>query len=355
MNPFWSDIVPQLDPYEPGEQPQVDDLIKLNTNECPYGPSPAVIAAVRAAATDELRLYPDPAATQLKRALSERHGLSPAEVFVGNGSDEVLAHCFQGLLKHERPLLFADVTYGFYTSYCRLYQIAYEQVPVDEHLQLRVDDYFERSAGAIVIVNPNAPTGRAIALADVERLLARRSDVVVVVDEAYVDFGSRSASELVRRFANLVVVQTLSKSRALAGMRVGFAFAHPELIDALERVKNSFNSYPLDRLALAGATAAIEDQAYLEEICAKVVASRQRLTGMLQTIGFEVLPSKTNFLFVRHGSRDARNLFEQLRERHILVRHFMKPRIEQFLRISIGTDRQCDRLVQVLEDILRAQ
>jgi histidinol-phosphate aminotransferase len=341
-----------LAPYIPGEQPQLDDLVKLNTNENPYGPSPAVLAVIRAEACDRLRLYPDPNAVRLKQAIANEYGIAVEQVFVGNGSDEVLAHTFLGLLKHDRPLLFADVTYSFYPVYCGLYDIEHELIPLDERFRLHAEDYFERDAGAIIIANPNAPTGSAISLDAIARLLEKKSDIVVAIDEAYVDFGGESATRLVKQFPNLLVIQTLSKGRALAGLRVGFAMGHPLLIEALDRVKNCFNSYPLDHLAISGAVAAIEDRTHFDATRAKVIASRESLTQQLGSLGFDVLPSQANFIFARHSARDAQELTLRLRERHILVRHFRQPRIEQFLRISIGTDEQCDQLVTALREIL---
>jgi histidinol-phosphate aminotransferase len=336
----------------PGEQPQFSDLVKLNTNENPYGPSPAVLSAIHAETCDHLRLYPDPNAVRLKQAIANEYGIAIEQVFVGNGSDEVLGHTFLGLLKHERPLLFADVTYSFYPVYCGLYDIDYELVPLDSGFQLHVEDYIERDAGAVIIANPNAPTGCAISLDSIASLLEKKPNVVVAIDEAYVDFGCDSAACLIERFPNLLVIQTLSKSRSLAGLRVGFAMGHPLLIEALDRVKNCFNSYPLDRLAIAGAAAAIEDRAHLDATRAKVIASRERLTRLLGSLDFDVLASQANFVFARHASRDAKELAQGLRERHVLVRHFQQPRVEQFLRISIGTDEQCDRLVNALREIL---
>ena len=352
MNLFWSNVVHQLNPYVPGEQPQHTDLVKLNTNENPYGPSPAVLAAIHAEISDCLRLYPDPSALRLKQAIANEYGLDVGQVFVGNGSDEVLAHTFLGLLKHERPLHFADVTYNFYPVYCGLYGIDYVTVPVDAQFRICVQDFFDRDAGAIILANPNAPTGCAVSLAAIARLLERKSDVVVVIDEAYVDFGSETAAGLVHEYPNLLVIQTLSKSRSLAGLRVGYAMGQSHLIEALERVKNCFNSYPLDRLAMAGAVAAIEDQSHLVATRSKVIASRERLTDKLRELNFHVLPSKANFVFARHAAHDAQKLALQLRERHILVRHFPQARIEQFLRISIGTDEQCDRLLAALRELL---
>jgi histidinol-phosphate aminotransferase len=351
MSKFWSDVVRGLSPYVPGEQPKIANLVKLNTNENPYGPSPAVLAAIHAEAEDTLRLYPDPNADQLKAAIARAHTTTPAHVFVGNGSDEVLAHAFMGLLRHERPLLFPDVTYSFYPVYCGLYGIKPDIIPLGNSFEIRIDDYF-RDNGGIILANPNAPTGIALPQSEIERLLRTNKESVVVVDEAYVDFGGESSIPLVSRHDNLLVVQTLSKSRSLAGLRVGFAIGHPDLIEALDRVKNSFNSYPLGRLAIAGAIAAFEDEAHFEATRAQVMASRDRLRAELISLGFEVLPSAANFVFARHPKREGADLAAELRARSVLVRHFPKPRIHPFLRITVGTDAQCDALVSALRAIV---
>lgn len=351
MNRFWSPVVRSLTPYVPGEQPKVENLVKLNTNENPYPPSPRALEAIRAAAGDALRLYPDPGADDLRRAIAGFHGVAAENVFVGNGSDEVLAFVFQGLLHHELPVLFPDISYSFYPVYCGLYGIDYRTLPLAEDFTLRVDDYRVPNGG-IIFPNPNAPTGRLLPLEAVERLLEANSGSVVVVDEAYVDFGGESAIALVGRFPNLLVVQTFSKSRSLAGLRVGFAVGDAGLIEALERIKNSFNSYPLDRPAQAGAAAAMADREHFDRTRNAVILSRERLAGRLAELGFEVLPSAANFLFARHPGRDAGELAAALRERKIIVRHFRQPRIEQYLRITIGTDAQCDTLAAALEAIL---
>jgi len=346
MSRFWSPVVHGLSPYVPGEQPEGDGIVKLNTNENPYPPSPRVLAAI-AAATDRLRLYPDPHAARLRAAIAARYGVAPEEVFVGNGSDEVLAHTFQALLKHDAPLLFPDISYSFYPVWCRLYGIRCEEVPVDAAMQVQIAGY-RRPCGAILLPNPNAPTGIGLPRDAIAALLAEHSDQVVVIDEAYVDFGAESAVSLVARHDNLLVVQTLSKSRALAGLRVGFAIGQRPLVEALERVKGSFNSYPLDCLAIAGAIAAIGDDAWFEETRARIVASREWLAGALSGLGFEVLPSLANFVFARHPRHGGAALAARLREQGVLVRHFQRPRIEDFLRITVGTDEQCRRLVGVL-------
>ncbi|EJM95861.1 histidinol-phosphate transaminase [Herbaspirillum sp. YR522] len=357
MSKFWSPIVSQLTPYTPGEQPKLARLVKLNTNESPYGPSPRALAAIAGEVGDSLRLYPNPDAEPLKLAIAARHaadGITPREVFVGNGSDEVLAHAFHALLKHGRPILFPDITYSFYPTYAGLYEVQYRAVPLADDFTIRADDYLGQgdAIGGIIFPNPNAPTGCLVPLAEVERILQGNAQRVVVVDEAYIDFGGVSAIGLVQRYPNLLVVQTLSKSRALAGMRVGFAIGHADLIDALERVKNSFNSYPLDRPAIAGATAAIEDEAYFRKTCDLVIASRERLAASLKALGFEVLPSAANFVFVRHPGHDAATLAARLRGDGIIVRHFTSTRINQFLRITIGTDEACDILVASLQQHL---
>jgi histidinol-phosphate aminotransferase len=346
MSRFWSPVVHDLSPYVPGEQPTLDGLVKLNTNENPYPPSPRVLAAI-AGATDRLRLYPDPHATVLREAIAARHRVAPEEVFVGNGSDEVLAHIFQALLKHDAPLLFPDLTYSFYPVYCGLYGIQYEEVPLDAAMRVQIADY-RRPCGAIILANPNAPTGIGLPRTAIEALAAEHPDQLVVIDEAYVDFGAESAVSLVARHDNLLIVQTLSKSRALAGLRVGFAIGQRPLIEALERVKDSFNSYPLDCLAIAGAVAAIEDDAWFEETRERIMANRQALVDGLSGLGFAVLPSQANFVFARHPRHGGADLAARLREHGVLVRHFPKPRIEDFLRITVGTEDQCGRLVDVM-------
>jgi len=352
MSRYWSKLVHALTPYLPGEQPKINNLIKLNTNENPYGPSPKVIAALQKEATDSLRLYPDPNSDGLKQSIALYHGLNANQVFVGNGSDEVLAHVFNALLKHDKPILFPDITYSFYPVYCGLYEIAFETVPLNDAFEIKVEDYFKANGG-IIFPNPNAPTGRLVALGDIERLLNQNTESVVVIDEAYVDFGGESAVKLVNRYPQLLVTHTLSKGRSLAGLRVGYAVGHPNLIDALHRVKDSFNSYPLDRFAQAGATAAIEDQAYFEECCQRVIKTRGVVVESLQRLGFEVLPSGANFIFARHPSHDAERLSALLREQKIIIRHFKKPaRIDQFLRITIGTDAECQALISALKNII---
>jgi histidinol-phosphate aminotransferase len=351
MSRFWSHLTHGLTPYVPGEQPRMTELVKLNTNENPIGPSPRALEAIRDEATDTLRLYPDPQAHALRTALAAYHKVRPEQVFVGNGSDEVLAHAFAALLKHDAPLLFPDITYSFYPVYCRLFGIAYEAVPLDDGMQIRVADY-RRSAGALIVPNPNAPTGIALSRAEIATLLEQHPDAPVVVDEAYVDFGAETAIPLVASHRNLLVVQTMSKSRALAGLRVGYAIGDADLIEALNRVKDSFNSYPLGRPAQAGAIASLEDEAWFQEARARVIASRERLDRGLARLGFDVLPSSANFVFARHPAQAGAALAAALRQRAVIVRHFSAPRIADYLRITVGTDGQTDRLLSALSEIL---
>jgi histidinol-phosphate aminotransferase len=350
MSRFWSSVVHSLSPYVPGEQPKLDGIVKLNTNENPYGPSPHVLAAI-ASATDRLRLYPDPRASLLCETIAARYDVAPEQVFVGNGSDEVLAHTFQALLKHDAPLLFPDITYSFYPIYCRLYGIRYEEVPLDAAMRVPIAG-FRRLCSAILLANPNAPTGIGLPREAIETLLAEHPDQLAVIDEAYIDFGAESAVPLVARYDNLLIVQTLSKSRALAGLRVGFAIGQRPLIEALERVKGSFNSYPLDCLAIAGAVAAIKDDAWFQQTRERIIANRESLAHALRGLGFEVLPSVANFVFARHPSRSGADLAAQLREHGVLVRHFQKRRIEDFLRITVGTEDQCSRLIALTSRLI---
>jgi histidinol-phosphate aminotransferase len=354
MSKFWSQIVHTLTPYVPGEQPKIQNLVKLNTNENPYGPSPKVIAALQAEAADSLRLYPDPDSSRMKTAIAEYHGLQTNQVFVGNGSDEVLAHVFQALLKHEQPLLFPDITYSFYPVYCGLYGIQYETVPLDTQFEIAIDDYL-RPNGGIIFPNPNAPTGIPLPLTEIESLLKANKESVVVVDEAYVDFGTESAVSLIHHYPNLLVTHTFSKSRSLAGLRIGYAVGDAGLIEALIRVKDSFNSYPIDRFAEAGAIAAIQDEIYFQETRQQVIASREQLVAQMQDLGFEILPSGANFIFARHPAHAGEPLAARLREQAVIVRHFKKPaRISDFLRITIGNEMQNALLMQELTKVLSA-
>lgn len=353
MSRFWSPFVKDLVPYVPGEQPKLDNLIKLNTNENPYGPSPRVVEAIRGQLDDSLRLYPAPNADQLKDTIASYYGVTSKHVFVGNGSDEVLAHIFHALFQHGKPVLMPDISYSFYPVYCGLYGIEAGIVPLADDFSIRPEDYTQPNGG-VIFPNPNAPTGMLLSLDDIEIILRANRGSVVVIDEAYIDYGGESAIALVDRYANLLVTQTLSKSRALAGMRIGLAVGHVDLIEALERVKNSFNSYPLDRLAIVAGVAAFEDQVYFEQRREAVIDSRAQLAKGLERLGFELLPSAANFVLATHPQQDAAKLAAGLRERKVIVRHFQLPRIEQYLRITVGTPEQNLALLEALSELVNA-
>ncbi|MDG1812466.1 MAG: histidinol-phosphate transaminase [Porticoccaceae bacterium] len=351
MSKYWSDFVSQLEPYVPGEQPKISNITKLNANENPYGPSPDALAVMQQLSNDDLRLYPPMNADDLKQTIADRYSLSKEQVFVGNGSDEVLAHAFNGLLKQSKPLLFPDISYSFYSVFCQLYGIDYEQIPLADDFSINLDDYL-RANGGIIFPNPNAPTGRLLGLDAIEQLLQANPDSVVVVDEAYIDFGGESAVALIDSYTNLLVVHTLSKSRSLAGMRIGYGMGSAELIEGLERIKNSFNPFPLGQLQIAAAIASFEDQDYFQQTCQRIISSREQVSEQLQNLGFEVLPSQANFVFARHSNRPAQELSLALREQGLIVRHFKKPRIDEFLRITIGTEQQNALLIAALESIV---
>jgi len=350
MSKFYNRRTNELTPYVPGEQPKDKKYIKLNTNESPYPPSDKVLDAMRRAINGDLRLYPDPDCVELKKAIAAAYDVAPENVFVGNGSDEILAFAFQTFFEAEKPVRFPELTYSFYPVYAQLYGLAFETVPLNELLEIRCEDFFN-SKGGVIIPNPNAPTSVAISLADVEEILKKNLDVVVIIDEAYVDFGAESAVQLVQRYQNLLVVQTLSKSRALAGLRVGYAIGAVDLIAGLEKVKNSFNSYTMDRVALSGAVASIQDFEYNRTIQNKIVLTREMTSKALQEIGFKVTEAKANFLFVSPPDSDAKKLFDRLREKGILVRYFAKT--PQWLRITIGTDEEMDALISTTKDLIK--
>lgn len=350
MSQYWTDLVRRLDPYIPGEQPQDQQYLKLNTNESPYPPSPEVAKAISNFDTELLRLYPDPESTELRQVLATQHGVNPDQVFVGNGSDEVLAHSFQAFFKQSNPILFPDISYSFYPVYCALYEIEFEKVPLDKDFCIDIENY-QLPNGGIILPNPNAPTGIALSLTRIKSLLGK-TDSVVIVDEAYVDFGAESATSLIDQHDNLLVTQTFSKSRSLAGLRLGYALGNVELIEALNRVKNSFNSYPIDRLASITAIASVKDQAYFEQCNQKIIDSREQLSQLLATLGFQVYPSSSNFIFVEHEHKAAAELYQELKQAGILVRYFKSPRIDNCLRITIGSQQDCYALVDALKAIL---
>lgn len=353
MEKYWSDLVKQLRPYEPGEQPWMDGVLKLNTNENPFGPSPKVLSAIEGQLGNQLRLYPPPNADLLKQAIADYYGLKDSQIFLGNGSDEILAHVFNGLLKKALPLLFPDITYSFYPVFCQLYDIDFEEIPLKDDLSIDLTDY-EVPNGGIIFPNPNAPTGRLLAIGEIEYLLKANRNSVVVIDEAYIDFGGQSSIGLLTDNPNLIVTQTMSKSRSMAGMRIGFALGSANLIEGLERVKNSFNSYPLGHLQIAAGISAIEDSDYFKDTCQRVIHNRAKLTIDLEELGFSVVPSAGNFVLVRHFRASALKIYGQLKNNGILVRHFNKQRLDNFLRITVGTTEQNDQLVAALATILRS-
>ena len=344
-------MVKRTEPYVPGEQVEQKDIIKLNTNENPYPPSPKVIAAIQQEMGRSLQLYPSPTATELRETIGRQYGLSADEVFVGNGSDEVLAFSFMAFFEPGKTIRFPDVTYSFYPVYAKLFDIPYEEVPLNKDFTLPVDKYFQ-SEGGVILPNPNAPTSIYAELEHIEEIVKNNPDQVVIIDEAYIDFASKSATELIRKYDNVLVVQTTSKSRSLAGLRVGFAMGASSLIDALIRIKDSFNSYTLDRLALVGAQAAFEDEAYFAETTQKIIATREKMSETLRQLDFNVLPSQANFLFVSHKSVPAEFIYNELKKEGLLVRYFNKSGIDNYLRITIGTDQQMERLVRKLKAIL---
>jgi histidinol-phosphate aminotransferase len=351
MSEYWTELVHQLKPYVPGEQPLDLLTTKLNTNENPYPPSAEVAKAIQGHAHDNLRLYPDPESGSLRQALATYYNLDANQVFIGNGSDEVLAHCFQAFFKNLKPILFADISYSFYPVYCALYQIDYRTVALDNAFCVDPAAYRQPNGG-IIIPNPNAPTGIAMSL-DTIRELIDGNDSVVIIDEAYVDFGAESAIALIADYANLLVVQTFSKSRSLAGLRLGYALGQPELIEGLNRVKNSFNSYPVGRLTSAAAIASLNDENYFQQCRARIMTTRNWLDNELVNLGFEVLPSSSNFLFAQHKLHSASGLYLELKNAGILVRHFESERIDNYLRISIGSEQECTALINTLKQLIK--
>lgn len=348
---YWSSRIENMEAYVPGEQPKDKKYIKLNTNENPYPPSPKVWEAISEVKPEELRLYPDPECLELRTLLAQQRGLNPDQVFVGNGSDEVLAFSYLAFMDDETPAVFPDITYSFYPVYAAFFGNNARIVPVAEDFALPLEE-FKKNDGTLIITNPNAPTGIAIEPDQIGELCRANPDHVVIVDEAYVDFGGKSVVPLLKEFENLLVIQTYSKARSLAGMRIGFAYGSEDLIAALNTVKNSINSYTLDRVALAAATASARDEAYTYDICRRVAETRENTAGKLAGLGFRVLPSRTNFLFVSHRTVPAAELFRELRAKGVLVRYFNKPRIDNFLRITIGTDEEMEAMLTAMAEIL---
>ncbi|WPC40803.1 histidinol-phosphate transaminase [Clostridium sp. JS66] len=351
MSKYWSEITKSIEPYVCGEQPKDKKYIKLNTNESPYPPSPKVLEAIKNAANGDLRLYPDPDCDEFRKAIAEYYNLSKDEIFIGNGSDEVLAFSFLTFFNTNETIIFPDISYSFYPVYAGLYNLNYKLAKLEDDFSIPVSEFAEKNGG-VIIPNPNAPTGRCLDTDSIKRILNYNSNKVVIIDEAYVDFGGNSVVGLIKEYDNLLVIQTLSKSRSLAGIRVGFAMGNKELIQGLNRVKNSFNSYTIDRVAAAAAVAAIKDKEYFAQCVTKVISTRERIIKKLNSLGFNVVPSKANFIFITHKDYAASDLFTKLREKSVLVRYFSKERINNYLRISIGSDEEMDFFIEKLQEIM---
>lgn len=347
----WRDNLRTIEPYVPGEQPNLPDMVKLNTNENPYPPSPKVVETLKNFDCDSLRLYPDPNSQVLADALAKSYGLQSDQVFLGVGSDDVLAIAFMTFFNSKKPILFPDITYSFYDVWAELFQIPYERPALDDHFDLIPEDYYKENGG-VVIANPNAPTGVLQSLDFLRDVIEHNRDVVVIIDEAYADFSGSSALELTKEYDNVLIVQTYSKSRSLAGMRIGYAMGNPELIRAMNDVRYSYNSYPMTRLSVALGAAALEDEAYFRETVAKVIETREWTKKELKRLGFAFWDSQTNFIFATHESVPAQTIFDVLREKHIFVRHFGQKRIENYLRISIGTQAEMERFIRETERII---
>lgn len=349
----WEKAVRKVVPYVPGEQPKKEKMIKLNTNENPYPPAPGVAEAIQNLDVTRLRLYPDPKVEKLVHAIAEYYGLQDNQVFVGVGSDDVLAMIFMTFFNSSTPIVFPDITYSFYDVWADMLRIPYEQIPLDENFGI-IPSAYKRANGGVIFPNPNAPTGELLSLSAVEEILLANPDVIVVVDEAYIDFGGVSARPLIDRYENLIVVQTFSKSRSLAGSRIGFAMANPTLIKYLNDVKYSFNSYTMDTITIEAGTASIRDRGYFEETRKKIIATREWTKKELKRLGFAFGDSKSNFIFASHEKVQAEDIMKELREHDIYVRHFTKPsRIRNYLRISIGTDEEMQTLIDCLEQFLK--
>lgn len=351
MSKYWSEITKSIEPYVCGEQPKDKKYIKLNTNESPYPPSPKVLEAIKNAANGDLRLYPDPDCDEFRKAIAEYYNLSKDEIFIGNGSDEVLAFSFLTFFNTNETIIFPDISYSFYPVYAGLYNLNYKLAKLEDDFSIPVSEFAEKNGG-VIIPNPNAPTGRCLDTDSIKRILNYNSNKVVIIDEAYVDFGGNSVVGLIKEYDNLLVIQTLSKSRSLAGIRLGFAMGNKELIQGLNRVKNSFNSYTIDRVAAAAAVAAIKDKEYFAQCVTKVISTRERIIKKLNSLGFNVVPSKANFIFITHKDYAASDLFTKLREKGVLVRYFSKERINNYLRVSIGSDEEMDFFIEKLQEIM---
>jgi len=351
MSKYWSAIANSMEPYVCGEQPKDKKYTKLNTNESPYPPSPKVLQGIKNAANSDLRLYPDPNCDALRETIAKYYNLDKNEVFVGNGSDEVLAFSFLAFFNTDEAIVFPDITYSFYPVYAQLYNISYKLAKLEDDFSIPIEEFMTKNGG-VIIPNPNAPTAKHMDIDSIKKILDYNSEKVVIIDEAYIDFGGTSAVNLIKEYPNLLVIQTLSKSRSLAGIRIGFALGQKELIDGLNTIKNSFNSYTIDRIAAVAAIEAIKDEDYFKECVSRIINTREAVTEKLTNMGFQVIPSKANFIFVAHPLFKANELFAKLREKAVLVRYFNKDRINNYLRISIGSEEEMKLFIEKIEEII---
>lgn len=352
MNKYWSETIKGITPYVPGEQPRAGRLVKLNTNENPYPPSPEVLEAMKAAVTDKLRLYPDPNCSRLREAASRHYGIPAEQIFAGNGSDEILAFCFKAFFDPGDMILFPDITYNFYEVYADLFGVSYRTVPLTESFEVSASEFSSDNDG-IILANPNAPTGKTLSLEDLETLIQSNRQAVVIIDEAYIDFGGESSIGLIPKYDNLLVIRTFSKSRSLAGLRIGLAMGNRSLIEALIRVRDCINCFTVDWIAQAGAIASLEDTGTFSHYIGRITATRGRMTEYLRDADFHVIDSSTNFLMMSHPFLRAKTLYEALREKNIFVRYFPKPRIDNYLRVTIGTDEEMDIFYDAILDIVK--
>lgn len=351
MQQEWMKNLRDIEPYVPGEQSREKNIVKINANENPYPPSPKAIKAINEFDCNRLRFYPDANALEFKKALAEFYGVSVENVFLGNGSDDVLALSFQAFFNSDKPIAYPDITYSFYPVWCRLFNIPYKNYPLDDNFRINLEDYKEQNGG-VVIPNPNAPTSLGEGREFIERIMEYNKDSVVIIDEAYVDFGGYSSVELTKKYENLLITGTFSKSRSLAGMRIGYAIGSKTLISVLEAVKNSYNSYTLNSVSIAAGTAAIKDRAYFESTVSKVIATRQRVAEELRALGFTVLNSQTNFLFATHNAINIKDYFEWLKAQKVFIRYFNLPRINNYVRITIGTDDEMNVFLNKTKEYL---
>lgn len=352
MKDEWKKNLRSIEPYVPGEQSKEKDIVKINANENPYPPSPKAIEAMRNFNAEKLRFYPNANATDLKQALAYYYNVGIENVFLGNGSDDVIALAFQAFFNSDLPIVYPDITYSFYPVWCRLFNIPYKNYPLDDNFRINVEDYREKNGG-VVIPNPNAPTSLCEDLDFIRTLLDYNQDSVVIIDEAYVDFGGASSIPLINEYENLLVTGTFSKSRSLAGMRIGFAIGSKALISVLEAVKNSYNSYTIDALSIAMGTASVLDDEYFKKTCCKVIATRERVTVELRELDFEVLDSKANFIMATHNDYSMKDMFEYLKTKKVFIRYFSLPRIEKYVRISIGTDDEMNRFLDEVKNFIK--